>query len=349
MLLFPAAEKPLPFLLTTQQGEAARTLLSYVVTLPLSTLDSQLLAVVVAIRAARSGVGNLTGVDLRSLRLSDPQQAVCALRGLGWQLHDVLLNGDADTPVPVTVPGLANEEGGPLPFGKNMRSRVSGWTTRVLAAKPVKKTTPATRLAALFLAAHSSPKCHGELPSYLPEACHAALPELLSKGFLADLSGTRYQLDPAVRHLAGMLHNPADPRDPAGDQPPSAQRGKPWSSLGSAQLNGSSGREGRVQRCCGTSKPLKSAYGAHCPANELQLPSPSQPRQLPLPGSCAAPTVSGKKRARTAARWPPASRWSSAPSTGTDPPTASCAPAWDGTCRGRCAATSFGGSSLTNG
>jgi hypothetical protein len=41
-------KKPLPFLLTTPQGEAARTLLSYVVTLPLPALDSQLLAVVVA-------------------------------------------------------------------------------------------------------------------------------------------------------------------------------------------------------------------------------------------------------------------------------------------------------------
>ncbi|SFT22241.1 hypothetical protein [Streptomyces sp. ok210] len=180
-----------------------------------------------AIRAARSGVCNLTGVDLRSLRLSDPHQAVSALRGLGWQLDDVLLNGDADTPVAVTVPGLAVEDGGPLPFGKNMRSRVSGWTTRVLAAKPVKKTTPATRFAALFLAAHSSPKCQGELPPHLPEACHAALPELRSKGFLADLTGNRYRLDPAVRHLAGMLHNPADPRDPAGADRPAQRAVRP--------------------------------------------------------------------------------------------------------------------------
>ncbi|EFL37166.1 predicted protein [Streptomyces viridochromogenes DSM 40736] len=55
-----------------------------------------------------------------------------------------------------------------------VRSRVSGWTTRTPAAKPVKKTPPAARLAALFLAAHASSKLHGTLPDDLPEP--AALP-----------------------------------------------------------------------------------------------------------------------------------------------------------------------------
>ncbi|MFH9828235.1 hypothetical protein [Streptomyces bobili] len=103
----------------------------------------------------------------------------------------------------------------PLPFGKQMRARVSGWTTRPLAAKPVKKTTPATRLAALFLAAYSSSNLHGTLPDDLPDACRALLPDLQSKNFLADLSGDSYRLDPGVRHLAGLLPNPADPHEPA--------------------------------------------------------------------------------------------------------------------------------------
>ncbi|MFG3507105.1 hypothetical protein ACGF5F_16520 [Streptomyces sp. NPDC047821] len=51
----------LPYLLTAQQGQAARELLRYVASLPLPSPEPQLLAVVVAIRAARGGVGNLTG------------------------------------------------------------------------------------------------------------------------------------------------------------------------------------------------------------------------------------------------------------------------------------------------
>ncbi len=214
-----AATPPLPFLLTTQQGQAARALLSYVAALPLPSPDSQLLAVIVAIRAARKGVANIMGVDLRSLRLADPGQAVAALRSLGWQVPDLLLDGDSETPVQVAVPALAVETEHPLPVGKQTRTRVSGWTMRTLTSKPVKKTAPAARLAALFLAAHSSSKLHGDLPEDLPEACRAALPDLLNKGFLADLSRDRYRLAPEVRHLAGMLPHPADPNKAPAPRP----------------------------------------------------------------------------------------------------------------------------------
>ncbi|MFG2630729.1 hypothetical protein [Streptomyces sp. NPDC048473] len=70
--------------------------------------------------------------------------------------------------------------------------------------------TDRTRLAALFLATHSSSKLHGQIPSHLPEGCRAATPELERKGFLANLSDDRYRLDSAMRHLAGMLRSPAD-------------------------------------------------------------------------------------------------------------------------------------------
>lgn len=191
---------PLPFLLTTQQGEAARCLLSYVGSLPLAGADAQLLAVVVAIRAARGGVGNLTGQDLRSLRLADAEGAVAAVAALGWQAQGDLLGGDPDSPVAITVPDLTDHK---LPFGKLMRSRVSGWTARTLAAKSVKKASPAARLAALFLAAHSSSDRYGILPADLPEHCRAALPELLAKGFLLELEDSCYLLAETVRHLSG--------------------------------------------------------------------------------------------------------------------------------------------------
>ncbi|MFF3172375.1 hypothetical protein ACFVQ0_07115 [Streptomyces sp. NPDC057900] len=199
-----------PFLLTNRQGEAARALLSYVAGLPLASVDAQFLAVVVAIRAARGGVGNVTGTDVRSLRLEDPHRAVTGLEAAGWEVPGPLVDGDQDVPVGIRVPEMGRETGHPLPLGKGTRSRVSGWAMRARIAKPVKKASPAIRLAALFLAAHSTSELHGRIPGQLPEACRAAVPELAAKGFLADLSGDTYRLDPAVRHLAGRFRTPEE-------------------------------------------------------------------------------------------------------------------------------------------
>jgi hypothetical protein len=204
-----------PFWLTPQQGCAARQLLSYLSALPLATADAQLLGVVVAIRAARGGRGNVTGVDLRALKLDDADRAIGELRRMGWTVPDQLLDGDPEVPVGVTVPALAVEADHPLPFGKATLSRVSGWTARTLSAKPVKKTSATARLAALFLAAHSSSTLSGTIPSDFPEACRTALPDLLAKGFLSEWSGDRYRLAHAVRHLAGRLPRSSDPAMPA--------------------------------------------------------------------------------------------------------------------------------------
>lgn len=211
------AVKPNPFLLTPRQGEAARVLLAYLGSLPLKGADAQLLALVVAVRAARGGVGNLTGQDLRSLRLADTEAAVAALAPLGWHGQDALIGGDLVTPVKVTVPDLGDRPDPRLPFGKVMRSRVSGWTTRTLAAKPVKKTSTASRLAALFLAAHGPADAYGTVPAHLPDECRAALPELLAKGFLLELDGSRYLLAEAVRHLSGT--RPPSDTSPAVREP----------------------------------------------------------------------------------------------------------------------------------
>ncbi|MFJ8647400.1 hypothetical protein ACIRNI_14920 [Streptomyces sp. NPDC093546] len=224
-----APPEPPPFLLTAPQGGAARTLLSYAAALPLPSPDARLLALVIAIRAARTGIGNITGMDLRALRLTDSAEAVAALRGLGWQVPGPLLDGEPDIPVPVTVPGLTDGPERPLPFGKFMRSRVSGWTARTLNSKPVKKTAPVMRLAALFVAAHTSPELNGTVPDELPEACRAVLPDLLGRGFLAELAGDRYRLDPGVRHLAGQLPHPDDQGEPA--VVPS-QRAAAWPEVG---------------------------------------------------------------------------------------------------------------------
>ncbi|WP_405903111.1 hypothetical protein OG696_18750 [Streptomyces sp. NBC_00656] len=206
----PPPPAPQPFLLTPRQGEAARELLSYVSRLPLTTVDAQLLAVVVAIRAARAGVGNLTGTDLRSLRLDNPKQAVGELAAAGWQVPASLLDGDPDKPAAIIVPEMAPGPGHVLPLGKGTRSKVSGWAMRTRMAKPVKKASPAARLAALFLAAYSTDELLGQAPDELPVACYPAVPVLIEKGFLAEISGRTYRLGPAVRHLAGMFRTPEE-------------------------------------------------------------------------------------------------------------------------------------------
>ncbi|MFB7341249.1 hypothetical protein ACFCZ6_14425 [Streptomyces hydrogenans] len=201
----PAPAEPKPFLLTPSQGEAARRLLSYVSSLALPGPEAQLLAVMVVIRAARGGAGNVTGADLSSLRLSHAHQAVDALRSLGWQIADTVF--DADPTVPptcITVPDLARTGDHPLPMGKGARSRVSGWTTRTLSAKPLRKLPPAARLAGLFLAAHCTSRNLRTIPSELPAECWLALPSLLEKGFVAELSDDQCRLAPQVAHLSGV-------------------------------------------------------------------------------------------------------------------------------------------------
>ncbi|MFD7442466.1 hypothetical protein [Streptomyces sp. NPDC059909] len=96
----------------------------------------------VAIRAARGGVGNITGIDLRSLKPTDPAQAVADLRGLGRQIPDLLLDADPETPVLVTVPALTAESDHPLPFGTQMHSW--GWDSREASA--VLASPPGTRM-----------------------------------------------------------------------------------------------------------------------------------------------------------------------------------------------------------
>lgn len=328
-----ATGKPqqLPFLLTTQQGEAARTLLRYVASLDLPGPEAQLVAVVVAIRAARGGVGNLTGTDLHALRLSDARGAVDSLRGLGWQVDGALFDGDPATPVPVTVPDLAREADHPLPFGKNTRSRVSGWTTRTLSAKPVKKLPPAARLASLFLAAHSTSKLLGKIPPGLPEGCRAALPELLRKGFLAELSEDRCRLDPAVRHLSGMRHPTEEERaarNPKGEGTAVIPATPGYEFSADAWLQWKSTA---TPRCDGMLKQLSTAPCVLCIQSGWRRRSWFRAVLSSSPSTSKPPTASGSTHTQTAAGWRPSSPSPFGPSTVTAPRTPNCARAWDGT------------------
>ncbi|MGX1977125.1 hypothetical protein [Streptomyces kronopolitis] len=173
--------------------------MSYVASLPLTDAGAQLLAAVIALRAGRRR-GNVTGQVLRSVCLVSPEKAVDALSTLGWQFADDVLNVDGKFPVAVTVPNLAEE----LPLSATAQSRVLRWVTRVLAVEQVAESSPAARLAALFLAAHSSNDRYGVLPDEMLGHCRQALPELVSKGFVVDLADDRYVLDVSVQHLTGM-------------------------------------------------------------------------------------------------------------------------------------------------
>ncbi|MEV7617675.1 hypothetical protein [Streptomyces sp. NPDC089799] len=263
------------------QGRAARLLLAYVAALPLSSPDAQLLAVMVVIRSARGGNGNITGQDLRSLRQADPAGAVEALRGLGWRIPDELLDGPPEVPVGVTVPALAAGTDHPLPLGKQVRSRVSGWSTRTLAAKPLKKAGQAGRLAALFLAAHSTSELRGTLPGELPESCRAGLPELLEKGFLAELSGEEYRLGDGVRHLAGRVYDPADP---FALPPPTPPRADPpgispadWTQWLATARPGLRKHAGAVESCAVCSLPFERVTSAFM-EEQVHLPPPRRAR-----------------------------------------------------------------------
>ncbi|MEE1782701.1 hypothetical protein PUR71_07160 [Streptomyces sp. SP17BM10] len=185
-------------LLTFHQGQAARQLLAYIATLPLTSLDARLLATTVAIRAAREGRANFIGQDLRALRLDDPAQALADLGTLGWLPDGDLLNGDASQAISITAPGLGPE--GPLQFGKQTRTRVSGWTSRVVAAKPLKKARSDLRLAALYLAAHADPGGRGTVAG-LPQECEAAVPGLHDAGYLDALEHPDYGIAEGLLHL----------------------------------------------------------------------------------------------------------------------------------------------------
>ncbi|MBA3488726.1 MAG: hypothetical protein H0T78_04135 [Longispora sp.] len=209
-------------LLTAHQGQTARQLLSYVTGLPLDTADARLLAAIIAIRAARTGYANLTGQDLKSLRLENPAQAVDRLTDLGWDLPAEILTEDPSTPIVVTVPGLGPD--GTLPFGKDARTRVSGWITRVLAAKPLKKAPPHARLTAAGLAAHAHPDGKGLLSDLPGQPPSETLQLLLTVGWLATLDSTTYHLAEAMFRFAPAADTTVQPATHRGDYLSHSQR-----------------------------------------------------------------------------------------------------------------------------
>ncbi len=140
--------------LTAPQALAARQLLAFVTRMKVSH-EAQLLALIIAVRAATAGQANLTSLDMK--RYTDPQAALDTLVAGGWITGDVskVVHADPTEATLVQAPGLTGLTNPPM--GKHIRTRVSGWITRTIAAKPLKKTDAAGRLAALQLLLYTDP------------------------------------------------------------------------------------------------------------------------------------------------------------------------------------------------
>ncbi|MEV7083324.1 hypothetical protein AB0N88_33030 [Streptomyces sp. NPDC093516] len=143
------------------QLDHARSVLAYVADhTPLPGPEARLLVLMLTLRTAHTGAGNLVEQDIAALGLTDPQDLVERLTGCGWLTlpgtADDLLASRPENPTPITVPSLVPHEdkAGPFTFGKKMRPKLSGWAQKVISDKKLRKAkaTAATRLLALTLA-----------------------------------------------------------------------------------------------------------------------------------------------------------------------------------------------------
>ncbi|MFB6549205.1 hypothetical protein [Streptomyces sp. NPDC056405] len=158
----PAIER----LLARAQGVHARGVLEYVrAHAPLPGPEARLAVLMLTLRAARAGTGNVTGQDLSGWLPGDTERVLKELVDVGWlRLPEVVTVADAlgsrpEEPTQVTVPSLLPAEPRPVSFGKVTRARLSGWAQRVVGDRKLrkKKAGAATRLLAVYTAAHSRP------------------------------------------------------------------------------------------------------------------------------------------------------------------------------------------------
>lgn len=153
------------FLIGPMQWTNARSVLAHLADhAPLPGAEARLLTVMLTLRTAHTGTGNLVGQDINGLNLTEPEALLTELAESGWMsfpgaVSDII-EARPESPVPITVPSLVpGEDGtGPLTFGRKMRPKLSGWAQRVVGDKKLRKSkaSPATRLLALTLAARTS-------------------------------------------------------------------------------------------------------------------------------------------------------------------------------------------------
>ncbi|MEV8057147.1 hypothetical protein AB0P37_11610 [Streptomyces antimycoticus] len=151
-------------LLTRQQGVHARAVLDYVAAhAPYPEAEVRLAVLMLTLRAARAGTGNVTGQDLTGWLQDDAERVLQRLVTVGWlrlpgTVAEMMASRSED-PTAVTVPMLLPEQPRPFTFGKTSRARISGWAQKVVGDRKLrkKKLGAATRLLALYTAAHARP------------------------------------------------------------------------------------------------------------------------------------------------------------------------------------------------
>lgn len=204
----PAAAAPAPAAPPSRSASPSRALLSHSQALgfrrlwgylvdvgPGSDPDARLLALVIALRALREGRSNVVARDIRGLRLADPAAALVGLITTGWMeaIVAVVLVAETTNPASCTVPTLADN---PLKVGEQVRSRMSGWMSKVTSHKKLRKLAPDARLAALYLTSYALPTGEIEVPAAdmaagcaMSGAAHAvkAANALREAGWLAEI------------------------------------------------------------------------------------------------------------------------------------------------------------------
>ncbi|MGW5665255.1 hypothetical protein ACWEWG_35200 [Streptomyces sp. NPDC003758] len=151
-------------LLTRNQAEHARTVLDYVTAdSPHKEAGVRLAVLMLTLRAARDGTGNVTGQDLTCWLQGDAERVLQQLVEADWlrlpaTVAEVMASRPED-PTAFTVPTLLPEQPRPFAFGKTSRSRISGWAQKVVGDRKIrkKKLGASTRLLALYTAAHTRP------------------------------------------------------------------------------------------------------------------------------------------------------------------------------------------------
>ncbi|MFF3501601.1 hypothetical protein [Streptomyces sp. NPDC003247] len=154
-------------LLTRHQAEHARTVLDHAAAhAPHPDAEVRLAVFMLTLRAARAGIANVTGQDLTGWLQDDAERVLQHLLASDWlrlptTVAEVLASRPED-PAAITVPALLPEQPRPFDFGKTTRARISGWAQKVVGDRKIrkKKAGAATRLLALYTAAHTRPDGH---------------------------------------------------------------------------------------------------------------------------------------------------------------------------------------------
>ena len=154
-------------LLTRQQAVHARIVLDYAAAhAPHPEAEVRLAVLMLTLRAARAGTGNITGQDLAGWLQDAVEPVLERLVAAGWlrlpgTASDAMASRPED-PTAVTVPALLPEQPRPFAFGKTTRARISGWAQKVVGDRKIrkKKLGTATRLLALYTAAHARADGH---------------------------------------------------------------------------------------------------------------------------------------------------------------------------------------------